>query len=1033
MTRNRFGERPSFRLPCAGLYKWLGAGFYKWRGSSVLVLAAMVMVAGSGIMNDAHAQLGKISAKVLDAKSGEPLTHAVVQIVQNRLGALSKDNGIATIINVPPDEDYTVVAKYPGYLPDTTYHVKVQSDITTSLSYKLGTKQTVVTVTAQAPMVEKTKTDISTKFDQTELATMPGRQRLDEVIMLTPGAVQDVSSGGISFHGGRGTDNSFLLNGANVTDPLSGQATSIQYAISRLAISEVDIVTGSADASKGGFTGGEVNAQTRAGGTDLNFTAHYRTEIPSLFGDGNDGLKQMPSGDDIYEAALGGPLFSQDLKFYLTGRINTFSDYNVFDNPQFQNNGLAVIDPDGNNLGSIPLTERYRRAATGKLSFDAFGFSVNANAALSSESDLLNGWGTLYEPEYYVPAEELTNNVYSLNARGQIGDGVLTLTGSYSINDLQYGLYDQTQPVDAFHDPQFLSLADNYTYNQIDNSITQGPDGIIDIYTPVEKQIPNPANPTQPYPSEVPGLNPFTGHIEGPGITQSSANAYGIVGLFTVVGNTVGFANESTTQSQFSGDYTVQVGSHLLKAGVDGNLMSVYRYDNQLPWDANPFKDSFFVHPYTGDIYVEDKMEFNDITFHPGLRLDVYQPDSKSIPDLYNPLGNPLVPTTLQTQLSPRLAITYAITDQTTFNFGYNWYFKQPSLNDVLTNTGGGNLQELALVLARGNQALGQASLQADQRKEVDVGFNTQLSDIFAFSVNGIYADIRNQDGLDLIASPLLPSSYTIYSSDQYGSDRSIELVAEKRMADNFSMKLNYTISQGQGTSSSATENYSALINQDPSAPTVVLPLTPFPFSYDRTNVLNFLFDISYSKGEGPTIFGQKLLQWFSLQTTTVYQTGTPYTATNTKGAQIGSYNGEREPDYFQTDLSLTRTIPFEDLFGPGMSKIFLDLQLEVTNIFNRTSPLFVYPATGEGNNDGNPNTFSTSTEYYNDPTNSRGGQIDALGNLYYDPRLDLNHSGVVTVAEQEIAYAQYRSDVFAQETNYQTPRRVWMNFTIRF
>ena len=629
--------------------------------------------------------------------------------------------------------------------------------------------------------------------------------------------------------------------------------------------------------------------------------------------------------------------------------------------------------------------------------------------------------------------QDHTNNIYSLNARGQIGDGVLTLNGSYSINDYQEGLYDQSQPVDGFHDPQFLSTADNYTYNQIDNTITPGPDGIIDIYTPVKKQIPNPANPTQPYPSEVPGLNPFTGHIEGPGITQSSANAYGIVGLFNVVGNTGGFTTENTTQSQFSGDYTIQLGSHLLKAGVDGNLMSIYKYEDDLPWDANPFKDSFMVHPYTGDVYIEDKMEFSDITFHPGLRFDVYQPNSKAIPDLYNPLGNALVPTALQTQLSPRLAITYAVTDQTVFNFGYNWYFKQPSLADVLTSTGGGNLDALSLALARGNEILGQANLQADQRKEVDVGFSTQLSDIFAFSVNGIYADIRNQDGIELISSPILPIGYTIFSSNEYGSDRSIEIVAEKRMADNFSMKLNYTYSQGLGTSSSATENYSALINQDPSAPTVVLPLTPYPFNYDRTNVLNFLFDISYTKGEGPTIFGQKLLEWFSLQTTTVYQTGTPYTATNTKGAQIGPTNGDREPDYFQTDLSLTRTIPFEDIFGPGMSKIFLDLQLEVTNIFNRTTPLSVYAATGEGNNDGNPNTFSTSTEYYNDPTNSRGGQIDALGNLFYDPRLDLNHSGVVTVAEQEISYAQYRSDEFAQEVNYQTPRRVWMNFTIRF
>ena len=899
----------------------------------------------------------------------------------------------------------------------------------------------VVTVTAQLPMVSKNETTIATRFDNTELVNMPGRQRLDEVILLTPGVVQDNANGGLSFHGSRGSDNSFRLNGVEVTDPLTGQASSLQYGLSRLAISEVDIVTGSADASKGGFTGGEVNTQTRAGGNDLDFTAHYRTEIPSLFGDGSNGIKQMPEGDNDYEFAIGGPLVSQDVKFYLTGRLNSFDHYNVFDNVSSPfggflglEQGLSVTDPEGNNLGEIPLTERYRRAATGKLSFDAFGFSVVANTTLSAESDLDNGWSTLYEPTYYVPATEQTNNVYSLTARGQIGDGVLELTGGYTVSDIQTGLYDQSQPVDAFHEPQFLSTADNYTINA-DNSITAKGDGIIDIYTPVQKQIPDPANPTQPYASQVPGLNPFTGHIEGPALIQSSANAYGVVGLFPVVGNTGGFVTENTDQTQFTGNYSIQIGSHFLSAGFESNIMSIYKYEDDLPWDANPFKDSFLVHPYTGAVYITDKMEFSDITFAPGIRYDLYQPDANSIPNLYNPvaLGTSLVPTKLQSQVSPRLAITYAVTDQTTFNFGYNWYFKEPDLNDVLTNTAGGNIAALTQVLQRGNQILGSADLQADQTKEVDVGFHTQLSDIFAFSVTGIYKDLRNQDGLEQISSPLLPIGYTIYSSDQYGSDRSVEVVAEKRMADNFSMKLNYTYGEASGTSSSAVENYQALINQDPSSPNAVLPLTPFPFDYDRTNVMNFLFDLNYNQGEGPTIFGQKLLQWFSLQTTTVYETGTPYTALDLKGVQIGSQNGDREPDYFQTDASLQRTIPFSDIFGPSASRLFLDVQLEVTNIFNRNVPLYVYPQTGQGNNNGSPNTFSTSTEYYDDPTNSRGGQIDALGNLYYNPRLDLNHDGRVSVAEQEIAYGQFVSDNYARNVNYQVPRRVYLNLTLRF
>jgi|GEM_PF-3581614 len=1005
----------------------------------LVTFAAIAIVSMGGVRNTAMAQYGKISAKIVDGKTGEPLIHAVVQVLQNRLGALTHDDGVATIINVPPGENYTVIAKYAGYIVDTVYHVKVQSDVTTALNFKLGTKEKIVTVTAQAPLVEKTKTDISTKFSTTEFASIAGRQRIDEIIKLTPGAVQDNANGGISFHGSRGTSNSVRLNGVEITDPLTGRAGSLETGMSRLAISEVDIVTGSADASKGGFVGGEINTQTRSGGTNLNFTAHYRTEIPSLFGSNSNGFKQMPGGDNIYEFSVGGPLFTPDLKFFLTGRINTFDHYNTFSDPTFANEGLGVIDPLGNNLGELPLTQRYYRTTTGELSFQAFGFSVRTDAALNATTELLNGWGTLYEDPYYVPGYEETNNVYSLNARGQIGEGVLEIQGGYSLDDKQEGKYDHSQPVNITHLPKFLSLADNYTYNSTDGSLTQKPDGVIDIYTPVSKQFPDPADPTKPYSSQLPGLNPFTGHIEGPAILQTSSNAYGLIGAFpdgqnfASSGNASGFQLENTTQSQFTANYSTQIGSHFLQAGLDGNIMSIYKYQDGLPWDANPFKDSFLVHPYTGDIFVTDKMEFSDITFAPGIRFDMYQPNSFSINDLYNPVPNGVSATKLQTQVSPRIAVTYAVTDQTTFNFGYNWYFKEPNLNDVLSATGGGTPEAISLSLARGNQILGQAGLQAERTKEVDVGFQTQLSDVFAFSVTGIYKDLRNEAGLEAISSPTLATSYFIYTDDQYGNARAIEVVAEKEMADNWSLKANYTYQLAQGTSSSATEAYASFLNQDPSSEQAVLPLTPFPFSYDRTNVADILFNINYNKDEGPTLFGKKLLELFSLQTTTLYQTGTPYTAINLRGGTIGSINGDRQPDEFQTDAMLTRTIPFGDLFGPSMSSLFLDLQLEVTNVFNRTTPLYVYATTGQGDNDGQPGIYPATTEYYNDPTNSRGGQIDQLGNLYYNPRIDLNHDGRVSLAEQQAAYTQYRTDNFNRRVLYQIPRRVYLNFTLRF
>jgi len=689
----------------------------------------------------------------------------------------------------------------------------------------------------------------------------------------------------------------------------------------------------------------------------------------------------------------------------------------------------------------------WRRSATGKLTFNALGFSVSADAALSNESDQLGssdgGWATLYMDPYYLPAATQVNNVYSLTARGQIGDGVLELSGGYTVLNTQAGKYDNSLPVDATHVPHFLSVADDYTYIQGSNTLPNKPDGIIDIYTSVSKQIPDPSDPTRPYSTALPALNPFTGHIEGPPLEFATNNAYGILlpTHFLAGGNDGGFSIENTATSQFDAQYSIQLGSHYLTGGASGSFFSVYKYDNSLPWDANPFKDSFLVHPYTAAVYLTDKMEFSDITFAPGVRFDMYQSGASVINNVYSPIVTNvqgqgvggLTPSALQTQLSPRLAITYAVTDQTTFNFGYNWYFKQPNLNDVLTSTAGGDPNSIRLALLRGNQIIGNGGLAAQRTHEVDVGFQTQLSDVFMFSINGVYKDIRNQSGLQLISSPLLATSYAIYSDDQYGNDRSIEFVAEKRMSDNYSAKFTYTYQVAKGTSSSATENYSSLINADPNSEQAVLPLTPFYFSYDKPHVAELLLSLNYNKGEGPTIFHTKLFQLFNLSTSTEYSSGVPYTAVDLKGSQLGAINGARQPDNFQTDFTLTRSIPFEDLFGESWKTVFFDLQLEVTNVFNRTTPLYVYATTGQGNNDGNNGVYNGGEEFYNDPTNLHGGQLDQFGNLYYQPSLDLNHDGRVSLAEQQIAYTRYRTDLFNRNTKYQIPRRVYMNFTVRF
>jgi hypothetical protein len=997
---------------------------------ALATVAAAIFVFGASM---ATAQTGKVHVKILDGKTKEPLQGATIKIVETKQGALTKENGEATIIAVPPSENYTIVAKYAGYEPDTLRHVKIFSDQTKELKFTLGAKNVEIVVNAEK-LVDPHKNELSTQLQATQIQSIGGRQRLDQVIMLTPGLVQDNTNGGFSGKGSRGDQNSVKVNGIEITDPLTGKSSTLQNSMSRLAISEVDVVTGNAGADKGGFTGGQINTQTRQGSANLEVQAHWRGELPTLWGSSSNGYKQMGAGENTYEFLVSGPLFGDAVKFTITGKDDAFKYYNWYSDPSYDNEGLGVFDPLGNNTGQLPHDSRWRTFGSGKLTFDLAGFSTSLDGLVSQENILINSTGLMYMDPYYLPASSTIENVFSLNSRGQIGDGVLEFTAGYHTYNSQTGKYDQAQSVDAFHAPHFLSIDDKYTWDDQSQTYELKPDGIIDVFTPVSKQIPNPSSPTQPYGNSIPGINPFTGHSEGPSTAYTTNNAYGLPQLFPSVGNVTGISLQKLRTNDFTLQYSNQIGAHYISGGVSGTLMSLYNYSNGLPWDANPFKDSFDVHPYLGAVNISDKMEFSDITFNPGLRFDIYQPNSRTINDLYNPLNSGTTATKLQSQLSPRLAITYAVTEQTTFDFGYNWYFKQPSLISALTNAAS-SASILQQALIRGNTIIGNGGLDAERTREVQVGFQTQLSDLVAVSVHGTYKDLRNDVGLQRISSPLLANGFLLFSSDQYGNARSIEFVFEKRMADNYSVKFDYTYGSAKGTSTSATENFESLINADPNSEQAVLPLTPFPLSFDKPHTAHLLLNINYNKGEGPTIFGTKLLQYFSLATTTEYTSGTPYTRLDLRGAQIGDFNGDRNPDYFQSDITLTRTVPFEDLFGSTFKTMFLDLQLEVVNLFNRTEPIFVYPTSGQGDNDGRNHLWGGSFDYVNDPVN---GPLDALGKPLYNPVIakhDANGrpADVVTVADQQVAYESYISNIFARRTNYQTPRRVYLNATVRF
>jgi hypothetical protein len=1000
---------------------------------------AVILIAGTLSSANVFAQTGKITAKILDAKTGEPLFRASIQVMETKQGAVSKDNGVATIINIPPAENYTVVAKYAGYQPVTVKSVKVQSDQTTKLEFKLSSKTQDTIIVSTDKLVDASKIGIGEKFSSSEITTIAGAHDINAVVAITPGLVIDGSNGGYSVHGSRGTSNSERINNMETTNIVSGGESITQRAISKFAISEINIATGGLDASKGNTTGAEINTLTKQGSSSFELQLRYRQDIPGLFGKSSNGYKQLGADDHTYELAIGGPI-TEDVKYFITAKGQTQQFANADQNPYTgTSSGLNVFDPAGNSIGNLPNNHYYLRGATGNLTFDLFGLKFSGDAVLSSVSAQQTGWGLTYGDPSEIPAINQIDNLYTLTTNISTGPtGIVKVTGGYEAASDRTGKYDFSKGGNLFSPYKIYDANDAFTYDDNTHTVTPGPDGIVDIYTPVSRQIADPHNPSAVKSLSGAGINPFTGHIEGPGITFSTNNPYGLLGGFDVAGNAGGFSNQYRDQIMITSQYNDQFGSHGVDGGFEVHLYDINNYSNGLPWDANPFRDSFDVKPLIADAYIGDKMEFADIVFQPSLRFDIYNPGNNHVlldpykPVIDGPDGKPVGNFTtapIQTQLSPRLGINYSVTDKTLFSFNYGLYFKQPPFVDVLTSTGG----DFNQVLQRGNQIIGNGSLKGESDEEIDIGFTTGLSDVLKLGVNGVYKKMKNLAGLARITSPNLPIGYQIYTDNEYGSYKGIELTLEKRMSDNYSVKLNYTYSTTQGTSSSATANYLALINQGTNSENSVLPLQPFPLDFDRTHVAQLLLQAAFAKGEGPKIGGTAILENFNFSTTTVFRTGTPYTRYDIKGTQVGEENGARQPSYSQTDATITRTIPFADLFGAGMGTTSLEIQLEIYNLLNRTEPLFVYNTTGQGDDDGINPVYGGTYDFVNDPTNASQNELDALGMLKYNARWDLNKDGRVSIEEQNQGFKLQRSDRFARRTNYQVPRRIFLNFALHF
>ncbi|MBD3373991.1 hypothetical protein GF406_03055 [candidate division KSB1 bacterium] len=142
----------------------------------VLFLFCCLMIIGICPESVWAGTTGKISGKVIDAETKEPLPGVNVFIENTTMGAATDVQGHYVILNVPPGK-YILMARMMGYSPTRVQNVNVSIDLTTEINFELTTTvlaiDEAVTITAERPMVIKDQTATTAVVGAEDIQALP--------------------------------------------------------------------------------------------------------------------------------------------------------------------------------------------------------------------------------------------------------------------------------------------------------------------------------------------------------------------------------------------------------------------------------------------------------------------------------------------------------------------------------------------------------------------------------------------------------------------------------------------------------------------------------------------------------------------------------------------------------------------------------------------------------------------------------------------------------------------------------------------
>jgi len=283
---------------------------------------------------------GTIEGAVVD-QSGAALPAAKLTATNGatriQFQTTSDSNGLFTF-PVLPLGTYTIEVEHPGFVKLTQKNVtlNVGARLNLNLSLSVAGQTQSVTVTDEPPIVETTRSQVSSAVNDVAIENLPtnGRNFIN-FVLLTPGVTLDVRGGDISFAGQRGTLNSLIVDGSDNNNTFFGQSVGrtgsgrAPYQFSEDAVQEFQVNSNAYSAELGHAGGAVINVVTKSGTNDFHGAAFEFFRDQSL--NANDpinkinGRRKSPYHFNQFGGDLGGPIVRQKLFFFFDydGQRNT--------------------------------------------------------------------------------------------------------------------------------------------------------------------------------------------------------------------------------------------------------------------------------------------------------------------------------------------------------------------------------------------------------------------------------------------------------------------------------------------------------------------------------------------------------------------------------------------------------------------------------------------------------------------------------------------------------------------------------------